>query len=208
MHITSADTSVNSDPASWWRRICFLPGTRLALSGDLPDRPAERAAHLQRWADSGITHIIDVRLEWTDEKVVGELQPQIRYHWLGVDDDGGELPDEWFDSGVDAALEALGDPTAKVMVHCHMGINRGPSMGLAILLAMGWNPVEAVEAIRDARPIAGLLYADQALDWWQRHNNVEPRIADQQWTQLDDWMREHPIDVDWVISRIHRAAAA
>ena len=44
-----------------------------------------------------------------------------------------------------------------------MGINRGPSLGFAILLHWGWDPNEAITAIRDARPIANVWYAVDAL---------------------------------------------
>ena len=46
--------------------------------------------------------------------------------------------------GVGFALAALEDPDAQVLAHCHMGINRGPSMAYAILLATGMEPVAAL----------------------------------------------------------------
>ena len=61
-------------------------------------------------------------------------------------------------------------PDAVVLVHCHMGVNRGPSMAYAILLALGWDAVEALNAISAARPIAGVIYAGNALSWWHRTN--------------------------------------
>ncbi|MEJ7774997.1 MAG: hypothetical protein WKF72_09340 [Nocardioidaceae bacterium] len=59
---------------------------------------------------------------------------------------------------------ALQDPGTKVLLHCHMGINRGPSAGVAVLLATGWDPVDAFDAVRRARPIAHVAYAADALD--------------------------------------------
>lgn len=61
---------------------------------------------------AGVTDIIDVRIEWTDDASVHGLQPQLRYHWLGADDHDGDQKDEWFAAGVGAVLEAFGDPTA------------------------------------------------------------------------------------------------
>ena len=196
------------DPAAWWRRTCWIPGTRIALSGDLPTNPTARHMHLERWVADGIDHIIDVRIEHSDELAVAALQPQVQYHWLGVDDDGGDQPDEWFAAGVDAALEAMGDPTSHVMVHCHMGVNRGPSMGLAILLAMGWEPLEALDSIRRVRPIAGLLYAEQALDWWQRTNLIPNHSAAEELTRVRQWLADNTADTDWIISRIWQSGAA
>lgn len=197
-----------SDPVAWWRRICPIPGTRLFLSGDLPDSAGERADHLQQWVEAGITDIIDVRIEWSDEVSVRELQPQLRYHWLGADDHDDDQEDEWFAEGVGAALEAFCDPTAKVMVHCHMGVNRGPSMAFATLVAMGWEPVHALEAIRNARPIAAAIYADQGLDWWHRQTDTDRDRASRQQSELAEWMGANRVDTGFVISRICRAEAA
>ena len=53
-----------------------------------------------------------------------------------------------------------------------MGINRGPSMGFAVMLAQGWDPIEALDRIRERRPIAYVGYAEDALDWWLRKNGA------------------------------------
>jgi hypothetical protein len=207
VHTTaSTDTQQRpTSPAAWWRRVCPIPGTRLAVSGDLPGWGQALAEHLQHWVDNGVTHIVDVRCEWSDEAEVGRLQPAVTYHWVGTDDDGSGQPDEWFDAGVEAALEAMGDPTATTMIHCHMGVNRGPSMAFAVMLALGWEPVRAVEAIRSARPIAAVLYGMDALDWWHRRSATEPRVAAEQRAALSEWLEQHPVDVEWVINRIRRA---
>jgi hypothetical protein len=63
---------------------------------------------------------------------------------------------------------ALRDPEAKVLVHCHVGIDRGPSMAHACLLMLGRDPIEAMTMIRSARPIAAIGYAEDAPDWHHR----------------------------------------
>jgi protein-tyrosine phosphatase len=90
------------------------------------------------------------------------------------------MPDEWFDAGVAFALDALKDPDAQVLAHCHMGINRGPSMAYAILLATGMEPVAALTAIRQARPIAAIAYDGDALDWWHRADGTPAPVAKRQ----------------------------
>jgi len=205
---TGATEQYPTNPASWWRRVCPISGTRLVISGDLPGWGGPLAEHLQHWVDAGVTHIVDVRCEWSDEAEVRRLQPAVTYHWVGTDDAGSGQPDEWFDTGVDAAVEAMGDPTAMAMVHCHMGVNRGPSMAFAVMLAMGWHPVAAVEAIRAARPIAAVLYAMDALDWWHRRAATDPCVAAEQRAVLSLWLEQHPVDIDWVINRIRRAEHA
>jgi dual specificity phosphatase 3 len=41
-------------------------------------------------------------------------------------------------------------------------------MALAILLAQGMEPDDALTAIRRARPVAEISYARDAIAWWQR----------------------------------------
>jgi len=60
-----------------------------------------------------------------------------------------------------------------------MGINRGPSMGFAILLATGMEPVAALTAIRRVRPIAAISYAGDALDRWHRISDTPAAVAGQ-----------------------------
>lgn len=197
------DRPVN--PADWWRRLCHIEGTRIFISGDLPSGRVDFDRQLDEWRAAGITHIIDAREEWSDEGRVADRYPDITYHWVGTHDDGGGQPDEWFRAGVDAALEALGDPQARVVIHCHMGVNRGPSMAFAVLLAMGWNPVAAAAAIRAARPIAAILYAAVALDWFHRQGAVAASLASQQRAELAEWFDSNDVDVAWVVNRIRLA---
>jgi dual specificity phosphatase 3 len=99
-------------------------------------------------------------------------------------------------------LEALLDPNAQVLTHCHMGINRGPSMAFAILLATGMEPVEALDAIHSARPIAAISYAHDALGWWHRMTETSASIAKRQRAEVAKWHRRNPIDVVRIIRTI------
>jgi hypothetical protein len=120
---------------------------------------------------AGITSVIDCRPQGApDQAYARDYVPGIDYLLNGQDDDGQTMPDSWFDTGVDFALAALADPDAIVLAHCHLGVNRGPSMALAILLATGMAHDTALSALTDARPIAEIAYADDALDWWRRRS--------------------------------------
>ena len=134
----------------------------------------------------------------------------MQYHWVGTDDDGNGQSDAWFDAGVSAILGALADVNRKVIVHCHMGVNRGPSLAFAAMLALGHEPTEALAAIRAQRPIAAVLYAEDALRWWHARNGVG--LTTQQKAEQRDsmrkWMSDNPVDVAWVINRIRRAGNA
>lgn len=107
-----------------------------------------------------------------------------------------------------AALAALTDPTRKVVVHCHMGVNSGPSMAYAILLSRGYGPVEALDLIRSARPIAAILYAADALRWWHRCNDADTAQRSVDQFAVREWFETNPSDADWIVSRIRRAGWA
>ena len=174
---------------------------RVWTGGDLPFHLGQTAmaVDLAEIQTAGITNIIDNRLECSDEPFVRAHAPKIGYLWNGQDDAGQAMPDSWFYDGVAFALEALADPDAQVLAHCHMGINRGPSMAFAILLATGMEPVAALTAIRAARPIAAISYADDALDWWHRMTQTPASAARRQRAEVTAWHRANPIDVIRII---------
>jgi 8-oxo-dGTP pyrophosphatase MutT (NUDIX family) len=126
--------------------------------------PATWLAQLQH---AGITHVIDARQEGQpDQAYTRAHAPHIGYLHNPQPDLGQTMPDQFFDTAVDYALHAMADPDARVLAHCQLGHNRGPSMAFALLLATGATPQQARSQIVDARPIARIRYADQATRWW------------------------------------------
>ncbi|MEI7992940.1 MAG: hypothetical protein WCH93_11000 [Actinomycetota bacterium] len=116
-HVTTNPVTGVLDPAGMWRSICWVTD-RLALSGDLnTEWPSRGNAQLQSWVDAGITDIIDVRGECSDQRFVALHAPHVRYHWFGTHDAGYAQPDDWFAAGVAAAADLFADPDRKVMVH-------------------------------------------------------------------------------------------
>ena len=79
--VKNVSTGSDSSPASWWRKLCKVTD-QLFVCGDLPHNPTKFELMLAEWVDAGVTHIVDVRGEWSDEKKVSELQPQVVYSWL------------------------------------------------------------------------------------------------------------------------------
>lgn len=181
---------------------------RLATGGDLPEDLDEALLDLRAWQEIGITHVVDNRREWDDGQFIAEHASAINYLHNGVDDNGDQLPDTWFDTGVEFVLAALAEPDTKVFVHCHMGINRGPSLAYAALLALGWDPIEAMTAIRSTRPIAAIGYADDALDWHHRRRRVTRATQAKNWRRMDEWYDANPIDVVRIIKEIRLAEAS
>jgi protein-tyrosine phosphatase len=167
---------------------------RILTGGDLPTYAGARVAReaLQEWLDAGVTHVVDCRMEWTDEEFVAEHAPRVHYFWNGEDDAGQAMPSGWFDRGVGFAREALDtDPRAQVLLHCHAGINRGPSMAYALLLDLGHDPIEAIERIVTARPVAAVGYAADALMWNLARRDADEAETREELLRLDAWLRQH-----------------
>jgi protein-tyrosine phosphatase len=176
------------DITHWHRTLCPVTD-QIIVSGDLSDDPGVAAEQIDQWERIGVTHVIDTRAEWNDEELVADRSPRIEYGWIPTDDQGRAQPDEWFDAGVEFATQAMFEPDAVVLVHCHMGINRGPSMAYRIMLELGWDPIEALDAIRNARPIADIAYASDALDHFHRRGDVPPDLRGRDRDRLEVWKR-------------------
>ena len=172
----------------------------LAVGGDLDlyddDLAARQAFYL---LSAGVTHVLDVRLE-CDDAVLWSLFPEVTYSWDGIDDAGQEVPDEWFERIVGWALAALARPGSRLLTHCHMGINRGPSAGYAVLLGLGSDPVAAIDAIRSARPDANVWYAENALRWHHHRTGADESVRQADRARLAAWRDRHPLDVVRVIA--------
>lgn len=186
---------------TWHRRICVVTPW-LVISGDLPQRRKLAIEKLREWVEAGITDIVDVRGEWSDARLVASIAPQIRYHYLGTHDDGTEQSDQWFHDGIAAMRAALEHENAKVIVHCHMGVNRGPSMAFAFLLAHGWEPIAALDTIRDARPIAGIIYASDALRALHAIRTENGTAHSDDAERVEQWFDDNEIDIETIIRRI------
>ena len=181
-------------------------GGRVWTGGDLPSELGGQAmlAGLAEIQGAGITHVLDNRIEWSDEQFVRTHAPDLGFLWNGVNDAGQLMPDHWFDQGVGFALAALEDPDAQVLAHCHMGINRGPSMAYAILLATGMEPVAALTAIRQARPIAVIAYDGDALGWWHRSVNAPEPVVKRQRHEVARWHTDNSLDITTIIRLMRR----
>ncbi len=137
--------------------------SNLATGGDLPFIEEDAQQHIKDWVQSGVTHVIDMRMEHSDEDLVELYAPQIKYlHNQSDDAYGYRMPQDVLDAGVQFARQAEREG-GKVLAHCHMGINRGPSMAFAILLDRGWDPVAAFDRIKRRRPQSYIAYALDAL---------------------------------------------
>lgn len=117
---------------------------RIAVGGGI--WVEEKMAELVR---AGVTHVIDMQMEFDDTPLGRQLGVEVL--WNPVDDDFKPKPYAVFQKGVEFALKALEDDTAKVFIHCAAGVHRAPMMTLAVLRAMGWELQDAMELIQGRR---------------------------------------------------------
>jgi len=178
----------------------------LAVGGDLDDDQNLASRQAFELVDLGITHVLDARFEASDDDVWDQI-PGVAYRWNGIDDAGQQVPFAWFENTAKWAVEAI-RKGGKVLTHCHMGINRGPSAGFAVLLAMGWDPIAAMGAIREARPIAHIAYAEDALEWFFRRSKVNAEVRRATRAGMIRWRNDNPLDIVRVIRSIRRGEAA
>ena len=120
---------------------------RIAVGGGIWN--AENMAAVAR---AGITHIIDMQIEFDDTALAGPHG--IAVCWNPVDDDFEPKSAEVFARGVAFGLTALEEDEAKLFVHCAAGVHRAPMMTLALLAVMGWTMEDAMKLIEARRPVA------------------------------------------------------
>jgi dual specificity phosphatase 3 len=188
-------------PVATVANISFVTA-RLAVGGDLSDDDDLAEAQVAELVKLGITHIVDTRIEWNDEDLVADLAPGISYLHRGIDDDGQPIPDRWFEETFSWIAEAMADPETVVLTHCHMGINRGPSLGFATLLGLGWDPVDALDAIRRARPITAIAYASDALHWHHHRTGCDVATRQAEIHALAGWRKANGFDVGRIIRQL------
>jgi len=120
---------------------------RLAVGGGIWS-----AENMAKVAEAGITHIIDMQIEFDDTPLAVEFGIEVL--WNPTDDDFELKPAGLFRRGVDFAERALERADAKVFIHCAAGVHRAPMMALAVLGSMGWSLEDAMELIEGRRPVA------------------------------------------------------
>lgn len=110
------------------------------------------AENMATAARNGITHIIDMQIEFDDTPLAEPLG--IKVLWNPIDDDFELKPPDVFERGVEFGLSALDEEGSKLYVHCAAGVHRAPMMTLALLGVMGWSMGDALDLIESRRPAA------------------------------------------------------
>jgi protein-tyrosine phosphatase len=146
--------------------ITWITG-RVALGGGIWNE--ENMAVVAR---SGITHIIDMQIEFDDSPLAEPYGIEVL--WNPTDDDFQPKPPELFQRGVEFALRALERSDSRVFIHCAAGVHRAAMMTLAILCMQGWDMDTAIETISFRRPVVDFadVYVESVARFLQLQVNV------------------------------------
>lgn len=139
---------------------------RIAVGGGIwvPEKMAQVA-------QLGITHIIDMQIEFDDTPLA--VPWDIQVFWNPVDDDFRPKGPEVFHDAIPFALAALERRDTKLYIHCAAGVHRAPMMTLAVLRAMGYELKEARHMIESKRHVVD--FADVYVQSVERFmENYEP----------------------------------
>ncbi len=110
------------------------------------------ADNMAKVARVGVTHIIDMQIEFDDTPLGAEHGIEVL--WNPTDDDFEPKPAALFQRGVQFAKAALDEPGTKLFIHCAAGVHRAPMMALALLGSMGWTLESAKDLIEGRRLVA------------------------------------------------------
>ena len=169
----------------------------LVVGGDLAHDDRRAAAQAADLVEVGrVDHVLDCRAEALED--LWQAFPAVQYRWDGIDDADQRGPGEWFSRITDWSHRAI-ESGGVVLTHCHLGMNRGPSAGLAVLLREGWDPIAALDAIRRARPIAVIAYAEDAVAWHLDRLDVTHAERQAVRERVLRWRRDNPLSLSQAI---------
>ncbi len=123
------------------------------------------AENMAKVAEDGITHIIDMQIEFDDTPLA--VKHGIEVLWNPTDDDFMPKPAELLRRGVEFARAALDKRDTKLFIHCAAGVHRAPMMALAVLGSMGWTVKDAQRLIEGRRAVADFaeVYVE-SVEWF------------------------------------------
>jgi protein-tyrosine phosphatase len=113
--------------------------------------PALDGEGYEHLAEKGVTHVLDLRSEASDDPALMEA---LRLAWRRVPIDDREAPTSAQLDEINAWLDT--DPGAQpvVYVHCEGGLGRSPTIAMALLMRRGFTRAEAHRLVTGARSVA------------------------------------------------------
>lgn len=105
-------------------------------------------AHL---ADEGVTHVLDLRSEASDDP---ELMRSLNLEWRRVPIEDRAAPSNEQLADVNAWLDEAEQEEPVVYVHCEGGLGRSPTIAMALLMQRGYSRAEAHRFVVSVRSVA------------------------------------------------------
>lgn len=125
---------------------------------------APSTKHVHHLTKAGIDAVVDLRAEADSNK--SPWSPEVTVYSARLVDHGTPTVDELKEAASIVRDLMAGGRT--VLVHCHAGLERAPTVACAALVLQGWSLEEAYRRVIDRRPSAlptdGQLAALRALD--------------------------------------------
>ncbi len=142
---------------------------RIAVGGGIWN-----AKNMTEVAGAGVTHIIDMQLEFDDRPLAEPAGVHVL--WNPIDDDFLSKPVEVFRAGVTFARTALHEDGSKILIHCAAGVHRAPMMALALLCDLGWTLPDAMALIELRRPVVDFpeVYVKSVKKFLEHENTLAP----------------------------------
>lgn len=113
-----------------------------------PVLDARGYAHL---ADEGVTHVLDLRSEASDDP---ELMRSLGLAWRRIPIDDRMAPTDLQLTEINRWLDGSDEDEPVVYLHCQGGLGRSPTVAIALLMQRGFSRAEAHRFILAGRPVA------------------------------------------------------
>ena len=141
------------------------------------------ADKMQEVVRAGVTHIIDMQIEFDDTPLGREAGVEVL--WNPTDDDFQPKPYALLERGVEFALKALDEEGTKVFIHCAAGVHRAPMMTLAVMRAMGWELDDAMETIQGRRYVVDFadVYVESVERFMKKYEDKSPALSGEKKTK-------------------------
>jgi protein-tyrosine phosphatase len=113
--------------------------------------PALDADGYRHLASEGVTHVLDLRSEASDDPA---LMASLELAWRQVPIDDRTAPTSDQLAEINTWLDAAPDAQPIVYVHCEGGLGRSPTIAIALLMQRGFSHAEAHRLVLGARSVA------------------------------------------------------
>ena len=128
---------------------------------------------------------------------------------FSTDDNGDDLSNLWWDDALTLLHDKLVVREKPTLIHCHMGVNRAPSLAGVVLVAFyNYHPSIVWKMLRSCRPMAWAYYLPNGYRWlatnqkWLQVRDVEPEALLTAADDIEQQLRLNKDSIDHVIRTI------